>query len=451
MTLGNGTDRREIQKHSVGKFKTLFNEEEVDFLENLDNLITPCITEEENIELCRVPTQSEIKKELFQMQTLKAPGPDGFPLLLYKKYWAIVGEFVTRAVTSFCQAGRMPAEVNNSFIVLIHKSQSPTSFNHYRPISLCNVVYKIITKLLVSRLRKILHKLISPTQVEFISGRWISENQIVVQEMLHSFKTRKVKFRLMAVKIDLPKAYDRVNWCFLQVVLKNFGFDEKFVQWILECVSTVSFELLINGGKTGQFRPKRGLRQGDPLSPYLFILCQEVLSRILEKEFMEKNISGVKASIGSTPITHVMYMDDIVLFSKAYRREANAINDCLEKYCRWFGQLLNRAKSGIIFSKLTHQQTCRGIKHFLQMKSLKMDSVYLGAPLFLTKAPAKDFKFLQERLEAKLKGWRSKTLSWAGRSTLIKTVAQALPTYTMSTFDIPTKVCDKLDALTRKF
>ena len=125
---------------------------------------------------------------------------------------------------------------------------------------------------------------------------------------------------------------------------------------------------------------------------------------------MEKNISGVKASIGSTPITHVMYVDDIVLFSKACRREANAINDCLEKYCRWSRQLLNRAKSRIIFSKLTHQLTHRGIKHILQMKSLKMDSVYLGAPLFLTKALAKDFKFLQERLEAKLKGWRSKTL-----------------------------------------
>ena len=125
---------------------------------------------------------------------------------------------------------------------------------------------------------------------------------------------------------------------------------------------------------------------------------------------MEKNISGVKASIGSTPITHVMYVDDIVLFSKACRREANAINDCLEKYCRWSRQLLNRAKSGIIFSKLTHQQTHRGIEHILQMKSLKIDSVYLGAPLFLTKALAKDFKFLQERLDAKLKGWRSKTL-----------------------------------------
>ena len=114
------------------------------------------------------------------MQALKAPGPNGFLVLFYKKYWAIVGESVIRVVTSFFQAGRMPTEVNSSFIVLIPKSQSPTSFNHYRLISLCNVVYKIITKLLVSRLRKILHKHISPTQATFISGRWIAENHIIV-------------------------------------------------------------------------------------------------------------------------------------------------------------------------------------------------------------------------------------------------------------------------------
>ena len=113
------------------------------------------------------------------MQTLKALGPDGFPILFYKKYWAIVGESV---ITSFFQARRMPAKVNNSFIVLIPKSQSPTSFNHYRPISLCNVVYKIITKPLMSRLRKILHKLISPTQVAFILGRWIAKNQILFKK-----------------------------------------------------------------------------------------------------------------------------------------------------------------------------------------------------------------------------------------------------------------------------
>ena len=107
---------------------------------------------------------------------------------------------LTRAVTTFLQSRRMPIEVNSYFIVLIPKSRNPSSFNHYRPIGLCNIVYKVISKLLVFRLMKILHKLISPTQVAFILRRWIAENHIVVQEMLYSFKKRKVKFRLMADK-----------------------------------------------------------------------------------------------------------------------------------------------------------------------------------------------------------------------------------------------------------
>jgi hypothetical protein len=113
-------------------------------------------------------------------------------------------------------------------------------------------MYKTISKLLVSRLRPLLDKLISPSQSAFIPGRWISENQLIVHELLHSFKTRKVKEGFIALKIDLQKAYDRMNWKFLQAVLINYGFHETFVQWVMECVSTVSFSVLINGGKTKQ-------------------------------------------------------------------------------------------------------------------------------------------------------------------------------------------------------
>ena len=171
------------------------------------------------------------------MQDLKAPGLDGFPVLFYKKYWPIVGEVVTKAVTSFFVSGSMPKEVNSSLIVLIPKSQNPTSFNNFRPISLCNVVYKIISKILVSKLSPLLHKLISPHQSVFLQGRWITENQVIVQEMVHRFKTRKVKTGLMAIKLDLQKAYDRVNWDVLKTVMGRFGFNDTF---ILRSWSTVA-------------------------------------------------------------------------------------------------------------------------------------------------------------------------------------------------------------------
>lgn len=211
----------------------------------------------------------------------------------------------------------MPKDVNSSLIVLIPKTQS---FNNFRPISLCNVVYKIISKLLVSKLRPLLHNLISLYQSAFSPGRWIVENQVIVQELLHSFKTRKVKSGLMAIMLDLQKAYDRVNWSFLKVVLTRFGFIDTFINWIMTCISTVSFEVLVNGGKSEQYKLGRGLRQGDPLFLYLFIIGQEVLLRMLERDMARKKISGVKASLGGPAIFHVMYADDIVLFSKASRK-----------------------------------------------------------------------------------------------------------------------------------
>ena len=215
------------------------------------------------------------------MSTLKAPGPNGVPMLFYKKYWAIVGNNVIKAVLNFFQEGRLLHEVDNFIIVLIPKVPNPISVNHFRPISLCNLVYKAIAKILVARIRPLLHKLISPCQSAFISRRWIAENGVIVHEMLHSFKKRKVKNGLMAIKLDLQKAYDRVNWNFLQAVLRNFGFNDIFVGWIMECVTSVSYALLINGGKTESFIPSRGFRQGDPLSHYLFILSQDIISRII--------------------------------------------------------------------------------------------------------------------------------------------------------------------------
>ena len=276
---------------------------------------------------------------------------------------------VIKAVTSFFIMGSMQKEVNNSLIVLIPKLSNPTSIHHYRPFSLCNVVYKIISKLLVEKLRPLLDKLISPTQLAFIPNRWIVENQIIVHELLYNLKTRKTKTGLMAIKLDLQKAYDKVNWKFLSAVLLHFGFNETFTNWIMSCVSLISFEVVVNGGKSLGFKPGRGLRQGDPLSPYLFILGQEVLSRLIEHDLRLKNVAGIKTSISGLTITHAIYADDIVLFSKASKKDskkdAESLVKSLEKYCRWSSQAINRSKSGFFFSKHTHSHVRRSIKGIL--------------------------------------------------------------------------------------
>ncbi len=145
------------------------------------------------------------------MNDQKALGNDGLPAMFYKRYWATVGLTVTAAIQSFFSTGKMLKEINNTLLVLIPKNSNPSTVNHFRPISLCNTVYKVISKLLVARVRPVLDKLISPCQFAFIPGKWIAENQITIHELLHSFKRRKVKGGFMALKIDLQKAYDRFN------------------------------------------------------------------------------------------------------------------------------------------------------------------------------------------------------------------------------------------------
>ena len=164
----------------------------MDFPSNLENLIGPLISDAENIELCRIPTTQEIKEVMFGLNSQKSPSLDGLPALFYKIYWATVGSDVIDIVKSFFRSSRMLNEVNNSLIVLIPKIKSPSFVNHFRPISLCNTVYKTISKLTVSRIRPILDKLVSPSQSAFILGRWIAENQLLVHELLHSFKRRRL-------------------------------------------------------------------------------------------------------------------------------------------------------------------------------------------------------------------------------------------------------------------
>ena len=167
------TKTESIRSLFSNSFKNIFKQEEVNFPLHLEHLVLPCITEDENSELSRIPTPEEIKATLFNMQDLKAPGSDGYLVIFYKQLWPTVEDDVIKAVTSFFCIGSMPREVNSSLIDLIPKISNPTSVQQFRPISLCNVVYKIISKLLVA---KLLDKIISPVQSAFIPNRWIAEN-----------------------------------------------------------------------------------------------------------------------------------------------------------------------------------------------------------------------------------------------------------------------------------
>ena len=199
----------------------------------------------------------------------------------------------------------------------------------------------MISKIIVSRLRPLLSRMIDPAQVAFVPNRWITENVVIAQEVVHSFKKTKKKKGFLGIKIDFQKAYDRMEWKFLSLTLKAFGFGNKFTNLIHQCLSTVHYSVLLNGGKCPSFTPSRGLRQGDPLSPYFFILGSEVLMRLISREVDHGQLTALKVSSSAPPISKLCYADDVILFSKAKMSELSSLKACLEKYCSWSGQKVN--------------------------------------------------------------------------------------------------------------
>lgn len=193
-----------------------------------------------------------------------------------------MGPSVIRFVLDFFETGVLSAATNDALLVLIAKVAKPERITQFRPMSLCNVLFKIITKMIVNRLKKVILKLIGPAQANFIPGRLSIDNIVLVQEAVHSMRRKKGRKGWMLLKLDLEKAYDRIRWNFLQETLVATGLSEVWTHRIMAGVTDPSMSVLWNGGKTDSFVPARGLRQGDPLSPYLFVLCLERLCHLIE-------------------------------------------------------------------------------------------------------------------------------------------------------------------------
>lgn len=223
----------------------------------------------------------EIRRAFFQMGSFKAPGNYGFPVVFYQKNWGVLGSSVCHLLNEFWRNPERIEEVNDTLVVLIPKVEQPETVSQFRPISLCNVLYKGLAKVIVNRLKPLMDKLVSPYQTSFVPRRSIHDNIVVAKETVHSMKKMQGQKGYMILKVDLEKAYDRMEWSFLGNVLREIGVDEKLRKVIDKCMSTSSMTFLWNGGKHGSFVPSRGLRQGDPLSQYLFVLGMEKLTHLI--------------------------------------------------------------------------------------------------------------------------------------------------------------------------
>lgn len=273
--------RDNIFKAIIDNFEEVYKSDRPRRDDNCLSVIPSLVSQEMNDRLLKPVTETEIKAAAFSLGALKAPGPDGLNGLFYQKNWECVKEDICKAVKDFFDGGEFPMTLNETMVALVPKVPLPESISQHRPISCCNYVYKIISKLIVLRLKSFMELLISPNQSAFVGGRQIQDNLVIAHEVFHSLKRRDSRGREnVAIKLDMSKAYDRLEWSFIKDILLAYGFESRWVELVMKLICSVTYKYKVNGFTSQSLTPQRGLRQGDPLSPYIFILAADSLSLI---------------------------------------------------------------------------------------------------------------------------------------------------------------------------
>ena len=308
----------------------------------------------------------EVLKALKQMAPMKAPGLDGMPPLFFQHFWPMIEGDVTLSVLSWLNSGTISHPLNHTFITLIPKKKNPSLVSDYHPISLCNVLYKIFAKVLANRLKIFLNFVINKNQSAFAKGRLISDNILIAFETLHCIKNYNSSASgFMVLKLDMSKAYDRVEWVFLENVMRKMGFSERWIGLIMVCVRLVTYSILVNGEPKEEIQPSRGLRQGDPFSPFLFLLCTEGLHGLINKAANNGDIHGFSLCKRGPKLTHLFFADDSLLFCRANSEECSKVLELLSVYEEVSGQKLNREKTTLFFSNAVTEANSQIIKGIL--------------------------------------------------------------------------------------
>ena len=279
------------------------------------------------------------------MDPNKAPSLDGFTARFLKSCWKIIKKDLLKMVRKSQNCNKIGGSTNSTFLALIPKEKGATSFDRFRPISLCNIGYKFITKVIVNRIKEVLPSIIPENQGGFIQGRQIADNIILVQEAIHSSISHREKG--MVIKLDLTNAFDRVNYDFLFQVMLRFGFDPGFVRWIQACIKSPWIAPLVNGRTNNFFKASRGLCQGFPLSPMLYVIQASILSFQLDRCQPHNELLGLCISQGVKNINHAQFADDTILLGGASSISARIFKRELDMYQEASGSLIKYNKSHI--------------------------------------------------------------------------------------------------------
>ena len=346
--------------------------------------------------------------------------------------------------------GQFESSLNAAFLALIPKKNDATNIKDFRPISLIRSVYKLLSKVLANRLKEVLDDLIFESKNAFAGGCQMLDSVLIANECLDSRLKRSQPG--VICKLDIEKAYDHVNWNCLIHLLGTMGFGSRWQGWIRACISTVCFSVLINGSPAGFFGSTRGLRQGDPLSPLLFLLVMEILSKMLKKVEDSGFLRGFpvsRSNVDELRISHLLFTDDTMVMCDADPEQLMYLRLVMTCFEATTGLRVNLAKSEIVpvgevvnIWVLADILCCR-------IGSLPMS--YLGMPLGSSFKSTSIWNPIIEKMERRLAGWKKLYLSKGGCLTLLKSTLSNLLTFYLSLFTIPCSVSKRIEQIQRNF
>lgn len=272
-----------------------------------------------------------------------------------------------------------------------------------RPISMCSVSYKIISKILIKSLQHILHVIMTPFQSTFVAERMISDNILIAHKIGHALHTRpSASKEFLAIKSDMSKAYDRVELSYLKALLLALGFHNRWVEWIMSCVSTVTFSVLVNDQPFRLISLSRGLRQEYFLSPFFFVLCTKGMSHLLSKTTQNGSISGMQFSQQGPAIHHFLFADDSLFVCKTSEDEVTVLQHILKTYGEATGQVFNLYKSSLTFGNFVEEDIKQKIKEITGMISEGGARTYLGLPECFSGSKIELLSFIHERMKPRM-------------------------------------------------
>lgn len=411
-------------------------------------LSLPTIKDTDAAKLVQNVTYNEIKEALFDLNPSSVGGPDGYNTHFFKTTWHIIDMVFVDAIQFFFSSNTMLSGINATNIAIIPKTDNPTAVSDYRPISCCNVIYRCITKILANRIKPVLCSIISPNQTAFLPNRNITDNILLTHELLKGYNRKHISPRGM-MKLDIKKAFDSIEWLSIVAVMTRMGFPETFMAWIYTCISSPTFTIMINGHGAGYFSSSRGIRQGDPISPYIFILVMEMMSCIL-KDRVENKRFKTHPKCGRPLITSLMFADDIVIFAKPDQHTVTTIVEALHFFHCMTGLNINKNKSHFLIAGLDANEKDRIIT-LSGLLPMPINSTYLGIPLTSSRITLTQCLPLYEKIIAKLKSWPTHLLSQAGRITIVKSIVFGMTTYWSRIYILPTKLINMINAAMNHF